>query len=156
MSRNHQLLIILMGGLSTGHISTGLTYWASNQSKRPNLKKWPDCDGGDWSLGHTNPVKGPARDIAPWDQSRLLSTVIDSGAYEQKLVTGTATRLRDKMALSFIALPDFLQRNICPHEDCRDSIGRANKLFKRKADVTRHLKSTHNKVYLDCPKRKCK
>jgi hypothetical protein len=42
-----------------------------------------------------------------------------------------------------------------PHEDCRDSIGRANRLFRRKADVTRHLKSTHNKTYLNCPKCKC-
>ena len=35
------------------------------QSKRAILKKWVSCDGGDWSLGHTNPVKGPARDVAP-------------------------------------------------------------------------------------------
>ncbi len=63
------------------------------QSKRANLKKWVSCDGGDWSLGHTNPVKGPARDVAPWDQPRLLSTVIDSGAYEQKIITGTARKL---------------------------------------------------------------
>src|SRR4051812_47780805 len=61
--------------------------------KRAILKKWVSCDGGDWSLGHTNPVKGPARDVAPWDQPRLLSTVIDSGAYEQKIVTGTARKL---------------------------------------------------------------
>jgi hypothetical protein len=57
------------------------------------MKKWLDCDGGDWNLGHTNPVKGPARNIAPWDQTKLLSTVIDSGAYEQKIITGTTRKL---------------------------------------------------------------
>jgi hypothetical protein len=57
------------------------------------MKKWLECDGGDWNLGHTNPVKGPARDIAPWDQAKLLSTVIDSGAYEQKVIAGTTRKL---------------------------------------------------------------
>jgi hypothetical protein len=42
---------------------------------------------------HTNPVKGPARDIAIWDQAKLLSTVIDSGAYEQKIIAGTTRKL---------------------------------------------------------------
>jgi hypothetical protein len=79
--------------LTSDTLLASLLSQATNQCKRPNLKKWLHCDGGDWSLGHTNPVKGPARDIAPWDQVRLLSTVIDSGAYEQKLVTGTARKL---------------------------------------------------------------
>jgi len=79
--------------LTSDTLLASLLSQATNQSKRANLKKWLHCDGGDWSLGHTNPVKGPARDIAPWDQARLLSTVIDSGAYEQKLITGTARKL---------------------------------------------------------------
>jgi hypothetical protein len=40
---------------------------------------------GDWTLGHTNPTKVPARDVATWDQPKLLSAVVDSGSYEQKL-----------------------------------------------------------------------
>ena len=79
--------------LTSDTLLASLLYQATNQCKRANLKKWLHCDGGDWNLGHTNPVKGPARDIAPWDQARLLSTMIDSGAYEQKIVTGTARKL---------------------------------------------------------------
>jgi hypothetical protein len=79
--------------LTSDVLVASLLYQANHQSKRPNLKKWLDCDGGDWSLGHTNPVKGPARDIAPWDQAKLLSTVIDSGAYEQKIIAGTTRKL---------------------------------------------------------------
>jgi hypothetical protein len=79
--------------LTSDALVASLLCQASHQSKRPNLKKWLRCDGGDWNLGHTNPVKGPARDIAPWDQAKLLSTVIDSGAYEQKVVAGTTRKL---------------------------------------------------------------
>jgi hypothetical protein len=79
--------------LTSDALVASLLHKASNQSKRLNLKKWLDCDGGDWSLGHTNPVKGPARAIAPWDQAKLLSTVIDSGAYEQKVIAGTTRKL---------------------------------------------------------------
>jgi hypothetical protein len=79
--------------LTSDTLVASLLHQASNQCKRANLKKWLHCDGGDWSLGHTNPAKMPARDIAPWDQARLLSTVIDSGAYEQKVIPGTARKL---------------------------------------------------------------
>jgi hypothetical protein len=33
-----------------------------------------------------NGVSGTPTDIAPWDERRLLSTVIDAGLYEQKMV----------------------------------------------------------------------
>jgi hypothetical protein len=46
------------------------------------------CEGGDWSLGHINPTKGDLREVAIWDQSRVLSVVIESGAYEQKSIPG--------------------------------------------------------------------
>ena len=70
-----------------------LLHRASIQTKRANLKKWLSCDRGDWSLGHTNPTKVAARDVATWEQARLLSVVIDSGSYEQKVVPGTARKL---------------------------------------------------------------
>jgi hypothetical protein len=79
--------------LTSDALLVSLLSQTNKQSKRAILKKWVSCDGGDWSLGHTNPVKGPARDVAPWDQPRLLSTVIDSAAYEQKIVVGTARKL---------------------------------------------------------------
>jgi hypothetical protein len=73
-----------------------------SQRRRANLKKWlfPEGDGiegrtaaGDWSLGHTNPIKPSPRDIAPWDEMKLLSAAIEEGAYEQKVVAGTSQRL---------------------------------------------------------------
>src|SRR5947207_465943 len=36
----------------------------------------------------------------------------------------------------------------CPHEDCRDETGQPNRRFSRKADVSRHTKTTHEKDYL--------
>lgn len=41
-----------------------------------------------------------------------------------------------------------------PHEDYRDSTGRSNRLFKRKADISRYLKSMYNNIFLNYPKRK--
>lgn len=40
----------------------------------------------------------------------------------------------------------------CQHEDCRDSGGRPKKQFGRRADLKRHNKSIHMKVFFDCPK----
>ena len=63
-------------------------------TKRANLKKWLHPDGdGQWSLGHTNPQKQVSRDIVTWDEKRLLSTMIDAGSYEQKVVTGNPASL---------------------------------------------------------------
>lgn len=46
-------------------------------------------------------------------------------------------------------------RYYCLHEDCKDSSGRPNIVFSRKADVLRHSKTVHEKYYRDCPKRYC-
>lgn len=70
---------------------------AMSQTSRSNVKKWlePQVKEGKWCLGHTNPSKSgtQSRDIVTWDVPRLLSSVIDSGPYEQKPVTGTARKL---------------------------------------------------------------
>jgi hypothetical protein len=75
----------------------GILYSVNKQSKRANLKKWiyPDATGekGEWSLGHTNPTKASPRDIATWEDTRMLSTVIDSGPYKQKPIPGTTRKL---------------------------------------------------------------
>jgi hypothetical protein len=64
------------------------------QMKRTNLKKWLHLGPfGEWSLGHTNPTKSTPRDIAPWEDARLLSPVIDAGSYEQKVLQGTPRKL---------------------------------------------------------------
>jgi hypothetical protein len=56
---------------------------------------YPDINGerGEWNLGHTNPTKASPRDIATWEDARMLSIVIDSGPYEQKPVPGTTRKL---------------------------------------------------------------
>jgi len=43
----------------------------------------------------------------------------------------------------------------CWHKDCLDSNGRPTRQFTRKADVHRHHKLTHDKQYIDCPRRNC-
>lgn len=43
----------------------------------------------------------------------------------------------------------------CPHPDCQDSSGLSAKLFSRKADLARHIRSTHEEASLDCPFDKC-
>ena len=61
-----------------------ILHHACDVTKRANLKKWVRCGDGDWNLGHTNPANGRPRDVACWEESRLLSAVIDSGPYEQR------------------------------------------------------------------------
>jgi hypothetical protein len=57
------------------------------QNKRAEVAKWltPE-EKGDWSISHTNPMKHAVREIAPWTDARLLSEVIEQGAYELKAV----------------------------------------------------------------------
>jgi hypothetical protein len=76
---------------SDGLLTSLLTH-IHQQTKRANPRKW--SDGIDqWSLGHTNPQKQSPRDIVTWAEKRLLSTVIDAGSYEQKVLTGNPRKL---------------------------------------------------------------
>ncbi|KAI1608995.1 hypothetical protein EDD37DRAFT_612296 [Exophiala viscosa] len=43
----------------------------------------------------------------------------------------------------------------CPHSDCIGRDGRPKKFFSRKADVTRHVRSQHQKTFIDCPRLRC-
>ncbi len=80
--------------LTSNAFTESLLIKARNQAKRPNVKKWVVCgEESDWSLAHTNPVKVPARDIAPWPQTKLLSKAIDAGSYEQKPISGSMQKL---------------------------------------------------------------
>ena len=83
--------------MTSDSLQHSVLFHVARQSKRANLKKWiyPDTCGekGEWSLGHTNPTKSSPREIATWDDARMLSTVIDSGPYEQKAVPGTTRKL---------------------------------------------------------------
>jgi hypothetical protein len=63
------------------------------QTKRPNLRPWVQPSvAGDWSFGHTNPAKVP-REIATWDEPKLLSTVIAEGPYDEKRLQGKEQNL---------------------------------------------------------------
>jgi hypothetical protein len=54
-------------------------------SQRTDVKGWILPEGeGDWTLSHSNPRKGAAQEIADWEESPLLSDVIDQGAYSVK------------------------------------------------------------------------
>lgn len=57
------------------------------QNKRGEVAKWlTPKEEGDWVISHTNPLKHALREIAPWTEARLLSEVIEQGAYEVKPV----------------------------------------------------------------------
>ncbi|ETN41279.1 uncharacterized protein HMPREF1541_03214 [Cyphellophora europaea CBS 101466] len=43
----------------------------------------------------------------------------------------------------------------CIHPDCLDASGQPQKFFSRKADVGRHVRSQHERNYIDCPKNRC-
>jgi len=79
--------------ITSDDLLASILHHASCQTRRANVKKWLQCDSGDWGLDHTNPAKGQPRDILTWDEPTLLSAVIDSGPYEQKLVQGTVRKL---------------------------------------------------------------
>jgi hypothetical protein len=58
-----------------------------SQNKRAEVAKWLTPEGkGDWAISHTNPMKHAVREIAPGADARLLSEVIEQGAYELKPV----------------------------------------------------------------------
>jgi hypothetical protein len=50
---------------------------------------------------------------------------------------------------------DSNKQQFCPHPDCLDATGRPMRYFSRKADVTRHHNSTHEKQFIDCPRPRC-
>lgn len=80
--------------LTSNALTESLLIKARNQAKRANVKKWVSCgEESDWSLAHTNPVRVPARDIAPWAEAKLLSRAIDIGSYEQKPISGSMQKL---------------------------------------------------------------
>jgi hypothetical protein len=80
--------------ITSDGLLTSLLTQIHQQTKRANLRKWLAPDGnGQWSLGHTNPQKQSPRDIVTWAEKRLLSTVIDAGSYEQKVLTGNPRKL---------------------------------------------------------------
>jgi hypothetical protein len=57
----------------------------SRLSQRTDVKGWILPNGeGDWTLSHVNPRKGAAQEIADWEDSYLLSDIIDQGAYNIK------------------------------------------------------------------------
>ena len=61
--------------------------------KRDNVTKWLNPTvTGDWVLGHINPIKGGS-EIATWNEPKLLSDVIDSGAYDQCKVQGSTRKI---------------------------------------------------------------
>ena len=58
--------------------------------RRSKLYDWlHPKDEGSWSLAHSITGRSQPRDIAPWEDRRLLSKVMEQGAYEQKPIQGT-------------------------------------------------------------------
>jgi hypothetical protein len=43
----------------------------------------------------------------------------------------------------------------CPHPSCLTPQGHPLRFFSRRADVTRHDRSMHQKCYIDCPRPRC-
>jgi hypothetical protein len=73
--------------ISSGQLLQTLLLELINQNKRGEVAKWlTPKEEGDWTISHTNPMKHPVREIAPWLEARLLSEVIEQGAYELKTV----------------------------------------------------------------------
>jgi len=58
--------------------------------RRSKLYDWlHPKEEGSWSLAHSITGRSQPRDIAPWEDRRLLSEVMEQGAYEQKPIQGT-------------------------------------------------------------------
>src|SRR2546423_7107505 len=71
--------------LSSEHLLHNLLLELINQNKRAEVAKWLTREvQGDWSISDTNPMKDTVREIVPWAEARLLSEVIEQGAYELK------------------------------------------------------------------------
>ena len=58
--------------------------------RRSKLYDWlHPKEEGSWSLAHSITGRSQTRDIAPWEDRRLLSEVMEQGPYEQKPIQGT-------------------------------------------------------------------
>jgi hypothetical protein len=72
--------------MTSDSLRHSILFGVAKQSKRVNLKEWvcPDANGerGEWRVGHTNPTKVSPRAIATWEDTRMLSTVVNLGLYE--------------------------------------------------------------------------
>ncbi|MCJ1428144.1 hypothetical protein MMC29_006052 [Sticta canariensis] len=80
--------------LTSYELTLSLLGQAKVAALRPIIKTWVFYgQTKDWTLAHSNPTRAPPRDIAPWTEPRLLSTVLDMGNYEQKPVPGSGTKL---------------------------------------------------------------
>jgi hypothetical protein len=51
--------------------------------------------------------------------------------------------------------PSNAQRPHCTHDDCLDAQRHPTKFFSRRADLLRHIRSTHSLPHIDCPWKKC-
>ena len=74
--------------VTTEGLLAELLRYLDKQNARDDVKDWirPKEDG-DWIISHLNPRKNTApREIARWTDARLLSDIIDQGAYNIKPV----------------------------------------------------------------------
>jgi hypothetical protein len=79
--------------LTSDDLLTSILTNLRTRLKRANLNTWFNPNvAGDWSLGHINPTKG-GREIATWDEPKLLSDVIESGTYDQTKAQGSARKI---------------------------------------------------------------
>jgi len=79
--------------LTSDGLLTSILTTLRTRLKRANLNTWlSPAVAGDWCLGHINPTKG-GREIATWDEPKLLSDVIESGTYDQNKVQGSARKI---------------------------------------------------------------
>ena len=81
--------------------------------KRSKMNKWLfPKEEGTWTLCHHMPAKsGASKDIASWDEPRLLSEVLDSGPYVVSTVQGKNSKV---YSLFFCWMPDPVTPELSP------------------------------------------
>jgi len=105
------------------------------------------------------------RSNAPTDSSRSISTSAESyqsrDSYQAASTQATSQYYYRQETSPPPRTPsekgdrDSKEPQYCWHKDCLDPSGRPTRQFSRKADVARHHKSTHDKQFIDCPRRNC-
>ena len=78
-----------------------------------------------------------------------------SGNEDQLAESMGRVGLNDRYAYSVDPSEPDNRRAYCIHPSCLNANGRKTTSYFRKADLARHVRSAHERQYIDCPKRNC-
>lgn len=117
----------------------------------------PDNIGSqDWLTSDWHAISSrPSQEEASTGDRLYASYDEDSTEEDQLVQSMSRVSLQDRPAAMSCYSDSDDQRAYCSHPSCLDANGRPLKSFARNADVLRHMRSVHERRYIDCPRKNC-